>query len=143
MKVRRTRLSRLPALWLLIGACAALTSGCGAKTGELTGRVTFQDKHLQQGTVLVASSSGSVHSAVIQSDGTYTVPGIPVGPARIAVNCPDPREVKVIPRKKEQRVPAAATSKWIASPEKYADPEMSGLSIDIKPGTNAFPIDLK
>jgi hypothetical protein len=120
-----------------------LTSGCGRTTGELTGRVIFQDKHLQQGTVLVASSSGSVHSGVIQSDGTYMIPGIPVGPARIAVNCPDPREVKVIPRKKEEKMPAADLSKWIAIPEKFADPEKSGLSIEIKPGTNAFPIDLK
>lgn len=143
MKVRRTRLSRLPALWLLSGACAALTSGCGAKTGELTGRVTFHDKQLQQGTVLAASSGGSVHSGVIQSDGSYTIPGIPVGPAKIAVNCPDPREVKVIPRKKEDNVPTADISTWIAIPEKYADPEKSGLSIDIKPGTNTFPIDLK
>lgn len=143
MKVRRTRLSRLPALWLLVGACAAFTSGCGAKSGELTGRVTFQGKNLQQGTVLVASSSGSVHSGLIQSDGTYTIPGIPVGPAKIAVNCPDPRDVKVIPRKKEEKVPAADVSKWISIPEKYADPEKSGLSINIRPGTNTFPIDLK
>jgi hypothetical protein len=91
----------------------------------------------------VASSSGSVHSGLIQSDGTYTIPGIPVGPAKIAVNSPDPRDVKVIPRKKEEKVPAADVSKWISIPEKYTDPEKSGLSINIRPGTNTFPIDLK
>ena len=140
--IRRTRLSRLPGLGLFVGA-AVLMVGCAGNTGVLTGRVTFQDKQLQQGTVLVASSRGSVHSGVIQSDGTYTIPGIPVGAAKIAVNCPDPREVKVIPRKKEEKVPAADISKWVAIPEKYADPEKSGLLIDIKPGTNTLQIDLK
>ena len=143
MKVRRPRLHRLPGSWLLIGVFAVLMGGCGGKTGELTGRVTFQNKKLQQGTVLVAASGGSMHSGVIQSDGTYTIPGIPVGPAKIAVNCPDPREVKVIPRKKEEKRAAVDVSKWTAIPEKYADPKESGLSTEIRPGSNTFNIDLK
>ena len=134
---------RLARACALAGAALVLVAGCGGRTGDLAGKVTFKDKALHQGTVSVAAADGSILNAVIQDDGTYAVAGVPVGEAKVGVNSPDPRTVKTAQRKKDEKAPPPDTSRWFAIPEKYADARQSGLATDVKPGRNTFDIDLK
>lgn len=127
----------------LVGLSCLAAAGCGGGTGELAGTVTYQDKPLRQGTVLVAAGDGSTQSGVIRDDGSYTVTNVPAGPVKIAVTSPDPRSVKVARRKKDEKPPPPDTSKWFAIPEKYADPAKSELTTTVKSGRNPFNIDLK
>src|SRR5262245_12552308 len=63
--------------------------GCQHR-GDLSGTVTYQAKPLVYGTVLVVASDGNTHQGPIGEDGSYSVHGVLVGPARVAVNSPDP-----------------------------------------------------
>jgi hypothetical protein len=123
-------------------ACLAL-AGCGAGTGDLSGKVTFNDKVVRSGTVTVAASDGTSQSGPIQDDGTYFVQGIPSGEVKIGVASPDPRTIKVAQRKKEEKPAAADASGWFAIPPKYAEAKDSGLTTTIKSGKNEFNLELK
>lgn len=132
---------RFLCLGLVLGG--ALLGGCGGGTGELKGSVTYQNKALRQGTVSVISQTGSAHAGMIQDDGTYTVVGIPTGPARVTVSSPDPRSVRGGRRKTDDKPEAPDVSKWTAIPDKYGAADQSGLAVEIKPGVVTYAIELK
>jgi hypothetical protein len=64
--------------------------GCGSKQTDVTGKVTYKGKSLVAGNVTLVSASGTSHSGAISSDGTYTIPGVPLGPVKIGVTSTDP-----------------------------------------------------
>lgn len=128
---------------IVLGVGLMGLAGCGGGTGDLSGTVTFNGKPVRVGTVAVAASDGSILSGVIQDNGTYSIPNVPSGEAKIAVHSPDPKTVKVAMRKKDEKPPPPDASKWVAIPEKYADHAQSELTTTIKTGPNTFPIDLK
>ena len=140
--VTRQLVFRFGALGVFGAVCLAL-AGCGAGTGELTGKVTYNDKTVCSGTVIIAAADGTSQTGPIQDDGTYTVTGIPAGTVKIGVNSPDPRSVKVAQRKKDEKPPPADGSGWLQLPPKYADPKDSGLTATVKSGKNDFSIELK
>src|SRR4029077_6705571 len=80
---------RRPACCLFCLTFLAIT-GCGAGTGDVTGTVTYQGKTVASGTVLIVGSDSLPYYGNIQDDGTYTVPKVPTGPAKIAVLSPGP-----------------------------------------------------
>ena len=127
----------------ILGVACLAIMGCGAETGELSGTVTYNSKPVRMGTVTVAAADGSIQTGTINTDGTYTVTGIPIGPAKISVGSPDPKSTKVAQRKKEEPPPKPDTTNWMAIPSKYGDAKDSGLTTEIKSGKNAFPIELK
>lgn len=127
----------------LLGAACLALAGCGGGIGDLSGTVTYNDQPLRVGTVTVAASDGSVKNGPIQDDGTYSIPGIPSGEAKVAVNSPDPRTLKVAQRKKNEPPPPPDTSKWVQISGKYADYKNSGLTTTVKSGKNMYNIELK
>ncbi len=70
-------------------------------------------------------------SATIQPDGSFLLPGIPPGPARL---CVQQKYVFRFPN-----LPPGA--RWI--PVRYADPEKSGFRIDVKSGSQKFDLALR
>jgi hypothetical protein len=54
------------------------TSGCGRKTGEVSGTVTFKGKPLPAGKIVFSDGKGRTGTGNIV-DGQYTVAGAPVG----------------------------------------------------------------
>ena len=132
---------QLLCLGLVFGG--SLLGGCAGGTGELKGSVTYQNKVLRQGTVSVISQTGSAHAGMIQDDGTYTVVGIPTGPAKVTVSSPDPRSLKVALRKKDEKPEAPDLTNWTAIPDKYAAADQSGLAVEIKSGVVNYAIELK
>jgi hypothetical protein len=108
----------------------------------LRGTVTYQEKRVRMGSVLVLGVDGVPRAALIQDDGSYAVADVPAGPVRVAVNSPDPRAAPAISSRKKAPPPADA-GKWFAIPERYADFERSRLTFTVKPGANVFDILLQ
>jgi hypothetical protein len=139
---------------------ALVLCGCGQKTGSVSGRITYQDRPLTFGRVTLFAVDNSVHSAQIGSDGSYAIPKVPVGPAKITVETPDLRKMPEShrgmmdparmgnpqaekPGKLEPRAKTPAGSKPVFIPDQYASLDRSGLSLDVQAGENTFDIPLK
>jgi len=79
-------LSRVALRFVLIAVSPLLllTTGCSSE-GSISGTISFEGKPLTGGKVLFWTSTGS-QTADIQQDGTYTIPKIATGSAKIAVD---------------------------------------------------------
>jgi hypothetical protein len=130
---------------LLPAAALALAAGCGGR-GDVSGKVTYQGKPLVWGTVQFEGSDGMLKQGNINSDGTYAVPGVATGEAKVAVSSINPKSADFQPRVVEGRPPPPPRPEvqgWFPIPEKYDTPHKSGLVYPIKSGANAIDIDLK
>ncbi len=150
---------QLPVWFLLLGLLA--TAGCG-KPGQLTGKVSFKGKLLPSGRVVFFNASNrQVASATISAEGTYSAT-VPSGTLKIAVITPPPETLKSMPKAKQKQVleqvqkmkkgafnplegegAESIPQKVISVPPKYADPEGSGLTIEVLGGPQSFDIDLQ
>jgi hypothetical protein len=74
---------------LAVLAVLVLT-GCGKEQGIVTGTVTFKDRPVVYGSVVILASDGIPRNAHISPEGSYTLPDVPCGDARLAVHSPDP-----------------------------------------------------
>src|SRR5262245_23456014 len=96
---------------LSIGALPCLVlilAGCGSGVGDIAGKVTYQEKTVCSGQVMLLASNAKAYYAQIGDDGTYSFSGIPAGEAKLAVTSPDPRalaEAAKNPRGGEGRRP--------------------------------------
>jgi hypothetical protein len=102
----------------------------------------------------------------IETDGTYSVQGVPAGVVRIAVLSPRPAGalnslrrgpvnekspanfVSKIGAQTAQNDPKgmkakAERSRWFPLPKEYEDPDTSGLTTEIHRGNNTFDIELR
>jgi hypothetical protein len=119
-------------------------AGCGAGKGDLSGTVRLRDKLVRSGSVLVVGSDGIPRSTLIQNDGSYSIPQIPAGEVKIAVNSPAPQLMNDGPPDKYGKKHRPADNPdWFPIHERYGDFEKSGLTFTIRKGTNTFPIELE
>jgi hypothetical protein len=113
-------------------SCALIYSvivGCGPqvrvdenRTG-ITGTVTFADTPLRAGTITFDSTEKTISTAIsIGQDGRYATNRVPIGPNIVTIDTESLRY--------------GSPHLYTKIPAKYADPSMSGLTIDVKPGTN-------
>ena len=135
---------RRAALSMLAFSLLALaTAGCGKSTGSVSGKVTYQGKALPGGYVNFLSQGEKqvTKSSSIQSDGSYAVSGLPVGPAKISVQGLKARRLASLPGQggKENKV----EQKEVYVPDKYGNTETSSLTYEVKPGSQPHDIDLK
>ncbi len=137
----------------LPGLAVLLLAGCGSGSGSISGKVTYKDKPLSGGTVTFMTSDQQVKTAVIGSDGAYSIPKLTTGPAKIAVMpvvplppmmpggmAMDPGKMGV---PEENIAPPPAADKSVAIPEHYKDPEKSGLTYTVTAGNQEHNIELK
>ena len=131
--------------WLGAGAVAAAVLvavvGFGYGAGgaaTVSGRVTYRGQPVRVGTVLIEGRDGIARTAAI-TDGTYAVPGVPVGPCRVAVLSPLPAQAGAgkLPDKDKQGPGRPAGRRppppgWVKLPERYGDPEKSGLAAGLR-----------
>ena len=125
------------------GLLALVAVGCQGK-GDVSGKVTYNDKPLVTGTVLFEGSDGGIRQGEIGADGSYSVRGVATGAARVAVNSPNPRSITILsknPDKKPEPYPDAPG--WFPIPQKYNVPSTSGLTYPVKGGRNEINIELK
>jgi hypothetical protein len=127
---------------LLLFLGAVLATGCGGRSGTVKGKISVGGVPLKRGLITFLSQVGNkdAYSAAV-IDGNYETDPIPTGTCRIVVihaQLPPEAAAKgndLVPVRKRgerrQEVPA-----------QFHDPDTSGLSIDVGPGTNTFDKDL-
>lgn len=125
-----------------------LATGCSdGSAGSISGKVVYQNKPLQGGKLTFAHDKGTFY-ATIAEDGTYEVDKVPVGEVRIAVSSggrsvapPRPIRGKMSPQLEKKLTTKPAGN--IAVPDRYRDPEKSGLTYEVHYGKQTHDIDLK
>lgn len=133
---------------LLLGSAMLAILGCGEATTDVTGKVTFNDKPVVFGSVMIVGPDGLPKYGAIQPDGTYRVSGVRLGAARVAVSSPKPPGLKLPGDNKKKvgreeglddRRPADANATvdpaiakgWFTLPDKYGDPSTSNLTTEV------------
>ncbi|HZT79431.1 MAG TPA: hypothetical protein VFA26_04395 [Gemmataceae bacterium] len=143
------RLLGLVALAALVGV-----AGCARPTGTVSGKVYYKDKPLKGGNVTLVSATGQTFTEAIQEDGSYTVSKVPTGQAKVAVeteslkavqfggggNYPLPDED---PKSYKPPDPKEMARRYVQIPEKYADPNNSGLTVNVSSGPQSHDIKLQ
>lgn len=126
-------------------ACSvASLAGCSDLTSRVSGQVMLDGKPLeiaegQRGTVLFRPvEGGPTTTAIIESDGTYTLKtgsasGIKPGDYLVSV-----RVVEIKPAGEEGAAPTGTP----ITPAIYADPLQSGFQFNVKSGNNRFDLEL-
>ncbi len=148
-------------LRVLYLVCFALVAGCGSRTANVAGTVTYKGEKLPTGTVSFVCAGklaeGEIH------DGRYEIHGLPAGEARVAVvrldskqphpyaglNSARKQTIDRQPAKDiDPRILAEAAKvrelekKQHLLPYAYSSPDTSKLRFTVSPGNNRFDIVL-
>ena len=148
----------------LVPAAALLFLGCGGGKGDITGEITYKGEPLSVGRITFLSQIGKqeVKSANIIR-GKYTIKGFPAGPVKISVESFEPPPAEALTNAKMAKVvPAGGMKDFMKAPPPdlvemangpplkfmpipllYANPEVSGLTYEVKRGTQTFNIPLE
>jgi hypothetical protein len=116
-----------------------LVVGCGG-TGNVGGKVTFKGQPLPGGMVTLQSTEGGeirTYPGLIK-DGSYTVPNVPIGPAKVTIGTAKARGNILHPEDVKD-----PWGPYVHIPRHYADPEKSGYKVDVSRGKTELNIDLK
>jgi hypothetical protein len=127
-------------LTILLSA-ALFVTGCGARPGRLTGRVTYQGAALPSGSVLVHAADGNVYAAALAADGTFAVDGVPPGPARVTVRS-HPRIPPALLGPDRNKPAGREAARFVRIPARYGQPDRSGLTWRVRPGAQTCDFDL-
>lgn len=120
----------------------ALAGGCGPSTATVAGKVSYQGKPLAWGSVTLIAADGSAHQAGLEPDGSFRLDLVPTGPARVGVSSPDPAPRKgQEPNPRVASPPALPPGAWFPLPDKFANPQTSGLTVQV--GGGPADLDLK
>jgi hypothetical protein len=123
----------------------------GKSGATLTGHVTHRGKPVIWGSVIVVGPDGNATAGRIQPDGTYTVENVPPVAVNVAVVSRDPlvqHNMEEIRRNRNRAAPKSwepvpvDRKQWFPLPERYADPQTSGLTVLLSKGTNRHDIEL-
>jgi hypothetical protein len=140
---------------LVIGLLVFGGLGCGAGTGNVSGKVTLDDKPVPAGRVTFTQGSKTA-AAEIKSDGSYEAQGVPAGEVNVAVinpiitSTPTDKKAAAMMKGMQKTVGKDATPTAVEAPTptatiptKYSDPEKSGLKVTVKRNeTTPFDIEL-
>jgi hypothetical protein len=122
---------------LLLGFTLVGCTPAGPGGGTVTGNVTMGGRPLPGGMVTFHGPENKTAVATIDPEGKYNGTGVPIGSNKVTVQGPPPSPGGV-------KDPVSGTGGVsIAVPPRYADPNQSGLSVEVKLGKQTFPIDLK
>ena len=148
---------------LLLLPLLGLAVGCGKGGGSLSGKVTYKGETVQRGIVhFFPEGKGGDFSAPIKPDGTYSIANLPRGQVKIAVatGSSEPPDLskrrgmgggmaaKGMEKAKEKMggpppdKVAAGGSGGPSVPDSYADPDKSGLKVEVTGGKQAFDINI-
>ncbi len=86
-------------------------TGCAGQ-GDVPGKVTYKGKTLVWGTVQLEGSDGKIAQGNIEQDGSYSVRGVAIGQARVAVNSPDPKSITLVVKRGKAPQPYPDVPGW-------------------------------
>lgn len=140
---------------MLLSLLALIFAGCGQRMGEVSGSVSYKGKALPSGQVMFFGADKQLIASSSIVEGKYKILKVPPGPVKIGVTTPPPpppgnREAKqnAPNRQADQNAPPQGRKgmppplESIAIPPKYGNPEQSGLTYEVKPGSQEHPIEL-
>ncbi len=156
---------------LLFLSLSVLVVGCGKGGGTVSGKVTYKGETLKRGVVqFFPEGAGGSFTSPIKPDGTYSIPNVPRGMAKISVTSgsakpPDQmmkgrggmggaRAAKGMQQQQERLfkgkdVPPGASSAADAAeegpsvPPMYNDPEQSNLKVEVTGGKQTHDITIQ
>ncbi len=139
---------------LLPGIMVICVMGCGQRAYEipdsgatLEGSITYDGKPVPMALIVVRSETATADARIVEP-GKYKVPSVPIGKVKIAVDT-DAMRGELMSRSMAQayKGPGGQSSaeagkklSFIAVPGKFADPDSSGITFEIKKGANTFDI---
>jgi hypothetical protein len=136
--------------WALSG------TGCGGNgQGSVAGKVSFQNRPLSYGSVVLVGADGIPKTTSINPGGLYSFADLPCGEVKLAVHSPDPagleklykdekiKMLKGVTPPPDRKLPEIDRAKWFPIPADFGDFNKSGLKITLGVGPNVFNIDLK
>jgi hypothetical protein len=147
--------------YLLLSGYFILTlfavAGCGGSgLATVKGKVTIDGQPASSGRVFFRSADGkSTVFAMIGPDGAYQVVEVPYGSMKVTVTpltkweriglIRDARKMKKTSASEAPATPGGADAFESSAkiPEKYRDPDTSGLTFTVKSGTNTYNIEIK
>lgn len=123
---------------LLAAACLLLLPGCGSNLARVSGEVTLDGKPLETGTIVFQGEGQAMGVGEIEG-GSYAIKtgnerGLAPGKYRVTVSAFQTRPGA---SDMDEPVPAFLT------PQRYNDPETSGLEVEVQPGSNTFDFPLE
>lgn len=131
-------------LWLAVLSLAAAGMGCGSgKAGgaKVLGTVKYRGNALPSGTVTFFDAKKEIVGSASIENGSYSMADVPPGKVNVSVTTPPRVEANPNHRSPQGR-PSAAPLPVVPIPAQYGNPQHSGLSYDVKPGKQDFPIEL-
>lgn len=143
-------LGRWVAILTLVGPLGA--AGCtGGGTGTVSGKVYYKGKELKGGTVTFVPADQASKFCRIGEDGSYSIPDVPVGEAKIKVETESLKAVAGYSYKPPKDAPEGYKppdlkeqgKRYIPIPGKYADKEESGLKYKVTTGKQDYDIKLE
>ncbi len=162
---------RLVRICLLLFPLSVLVAGCGGSEGTVSGTVYFKGQPLKGGTVFFFPEKGTGnYRAEIGADGAYSVSKLPLGPAKISVSVGSPtvpasvfsqgkfgggkvaekalkgrmtEEAKKEAETDGQAKPSRLTGYSAPVPEKYNNPDKSGLTVEVTGGKQTYDIKME
>ena len=128
-----------------IGIAGLLIVAAGCRNGgpemiRLTGKVSLDGKPVRSGRVSVTADNDiGQTSGLLNPDGTYTLLGAPVGPAKFAVNT---EIFKILIPDPESGLKPGPNPDYVAIPKRYESPQTSGLAFTVPSGSAVYDIEL-
>jgi len=122
---------------LLLLMSFPLWMGCGEgkPSGSVSGEVTYKGKLQRTGCLLfVNPKTGVGASGQLDASGSYHVLSLPAGEYQVAIQAP--------PLPSPDELSEGAKIEEIDIPEKYLDPQTSGLSATVVEGKNSIDFSL-
>lgn len=126
-------------LLALVAVVAGLgCSGKGVKKVTVSGTVTYKGQKLQSGILKFVGPEGSYSAASIQPDGTYVITDVVPGEVKVGVM----ESPSGSGSSSGEATPAPKTAP-VTLPERYRDPETSGVTVTVTESTSKVDIDIK
>jgi hypothetical protein len=130
--------------WGLLLALAL--TGCG-RVGQVSGKVSYRDQPVPDGTVMLLASDGRVYDGQIQADSTFAIAAVPAGVAKVSVTSMTlaGQAEKTGLGQKDTRGSRHMAATGLARsrlPMKYSDFDQSGLTVTVEKGQTAT-LDLR
>jgi hypothetical protein len=128
-----------------LAALVLAAAGCGPSRATVSGKVTVHGKPVTAGTVLFVGANNQMATGTLDGEGRYVAPRVPMGSVKVAVQTLRPEQVNGAAANRPKDAPPLPSRviNLVPVPQKYADPETSELTCDVKQTQQEHNIDLK
>jgi hypothetical protein len=138
----------------LIPILSLVAAGCGSSAGTVSGKVYYKNAPVKGGNITFVKPDKSVSKlSEIQEDGSYKLEKVPPGEMLISVDTSSFKAAASMSKSRMAPPPgkdapqgydfAAKAQRYTPIPERYSNPEQSGLKYTVKNGSQEHDIKLE